>query len=251
MDNLSRKDILMQAVHDCYKEMYAKAQPMADYDNILAEFKEGKINEDKDGKVYERHYLSSEEHKYIVDKYINAYRLTNEWLSDVGTVEEYIKDGGFKDGYTEDWTDKDGNVHPGYRIAEPVKSLKEQLEDYFDKTFGTHENNMAEDITNMVLKNISACKYFYRFDKEENDFRFTMALGHAPTSNKETVKNWWKEHYNQDIEIEDRNPELFWSMDEYGDEFEEIMQEEYGDNWKEYWDNIYQESLKKSAKENV
>ena len=66
-----------------------------------------------------------------------------------------------------------------------------------------------------------------------------MSLGHAPTSNKETVKKWWKEHYNHDVEIEDRNPNLLWAMDEYGNEFEEIMEDEYGADWKQITWDIY------------
>ena len=37
---LDRKEILNKVVHDCFKEMYAKAQPSADWDQIIKEYDE-------------------------------------------------------------------------------------------------------------------------------------------------------------------------------------------------------------------
>ena len=51
---LDRQNVLEKAVEDCFREMYAKAQPMADWDNIVEEYKSGKIG--KDEPVYNRHY---------------------------------------------------------------------------------------------------------------------------------------------------------------------------------------------------
>ena len=45
---ITRKEILNKAYHDCMCELYAKSQPMADYDNLVAELKAGKIDEEKD-----------------------------------------------------------------------------------------------------------------------------------------------------------------------------------------------------------
>ena len=39
---LNRREVLDKAIHDCYREMYAKAQPSADWDQIVQEFKDGK-----------------------------------------------------------------------------------------------------------------------------------------------------------------------------------------------------------------
>ena len=59
-----RKDALKKAVHDCFREMYAKAQPSADWDKIIKEFEKGIRPADE--KVYEQHYLSQEEFEYII-----------------------------------------------------------------------------------------------------------------------------------------------------------------------------------------
>ena len=97
-----------------------------------------------------------------------------------------------------------------------------------------------------MFDTINDIKDFYRFDRKESDFSVAVALGASPTGNAETVKKWWKENYGKDIEIVERNPYLLWEMDEYGDEFEDVMIDEYGENWKEITDKEWKE---KEAKE--
>ena len=56
---LDRDQVIRKAYTECMAEMYAKAQPSADYYQLLEDAKNGKIG--KDEKVYERYYLSYEE----------------------------------------------------------------------------------------------------------------------------------------------------------------------------------------------
>ena len=249
---LDREEVLVKAVKDCYREMFAKAQPAADWDNLIAEYKAGKINEDKDGPVYDRHYLSYDEYVYIVNKYIDAYKIATEWKDHIDILKEYLIQGGSKDKYIESYTDENGNYHPGTRGYEKVPALKKQL---YDIIYDEYDANgeIAEDVTNKVVNKvielIETCQNFYSFNIDEQKFRNTLAMGATPTSNKETVKKWWKEHYNTDITIEDRNPLLFWEMDNYGDNFEEVMEEEYGENWKADWDKKWKDQIaEKEAK---
>ena len=58
---IDREKILEKAIEDCYREMYAKAQPSADWDKLVQDYNDGKIDEKKDGAVFNRHYLSSDE----------------------------------------------------------------------------------------------------------------------------------------------------------------------------------------------
>lgn len=228
-----RKTVLAKAVDECLREMYARSQPMADYDNIVEEYRTGKIR--KDEPVYDRHYLSQDEYKYVVEKYVNKYNIKSHWKDDIEVLEEYLHKGGHKDKYIEDWDDEHGH-HPGYRSYEDVPPLKEQIlaimKD-FDCSDAAAE--VGEKIYNRVMETITNCKDYYRFDREEDDFRATIALGASPTSNPDTVRKWWKENYNVDVEITEHNPLLLWEQDYYGDEFEEVMIDEYGENWKEHW----------------
>ena len=229
-DLLSRQEILNKAYHDCMCEMYAKAQPEADWDNILEEYRTGKLT--KDDRVY--------------DKYKEAYNIKKTWVPNLEFLEELLTEGGMKDKYNPDWTDKNGNHHPGYRSAEKVKPLKEQIENLLT-TYDSSDisKEIANNIFELVINNIKNYKDFYKFDREEDEFDINISLGASPTSNAETVKKWWKENYNQDIEIEERNPKLFWYRDNnYTDE--DLAEEFNSDNWKEIVDKEWEEE--KTAK---
>lgn len=250
---LDREEVLYKAYKGCIREMFAKAQPSADWDNIIEEYKAGKIDEKKDGPIYDRHYLSAEEYKYILDKYMNAYRIYSEWKDDVEIIEEYLNKGGHKDKYIKDWKDEHGH-HPGYRSYEDVFPLKIYIRQIIDSYLENKELNqtrqdLTDDITNKVMELISSCKDYYSFNADEQRFINTICMRCSPTSNMETVKKWWKDHYDVDIEIEERNPLLFWEMDNYGDEFEEIMEEDDGPNWKEIWDKKWKDQVAKKKAE--
>lgn len=245
---LDRNEILEKAYTECMAEMYAKAQPPADYYQLLEDAKNGKIG--KNEKVYERYYLSHEEFKHILGKYKDAYNIKSHWVDDIEVLEKYIKEGGNKDKYIEAHTDKYG-YHPGYRSYEKVAPLKEQLSGIFynsDFYTGSEMDEASEELIDnlydKVTDIIDTCKNFYRFDREESSFDCSVALGPSPCSNKDTVIEYWKSQ-GIDIEIEERNPLLFWDMDYYGDSFEEVMEDEYGKDWKEYWDNEWKKAFNK------
>ena len=240
---LEREDILIKAMEDCYREMFAKAQPAADWDNLIQEYRDGKIDEDKDGPVYDRHYLSQDEFVYILDKYLDAYRIKSEWREDIEILEEYLTKGGSKDKYFESYEDENG-YHPAYRGYEHVAPLKNHIKDIIAPYYVGYEktqDEIAQKVTDKVMGLISDCKNFYSFNRDEMKFRNTLAMGASPTSKAETVKKWWKDHYDVDIEIEERNPLLFWEYDYYGDEIDDVMSNEYGENWKEIFDKKWEE----------
>lgn len=246
---LDREEVLWKAYEDCIREMFAKAQPAADWDNIIEEYKAGKIDEKKDGPIYDRHYLSHDEFLYIMDKYMKAYHIESEWKDDVEVVEEYLNNGGHKDKYIKDWDDEHGH-HPGYRSYEEVPPLKEHIENILSSYIGEKNcKQVRDEITNKVMELISTCKNYYSFNVDEQKFRNTVFMRCSPTSDMKTVKKWWKEHYDIDIDIEERNPLLFWEQDYYGDNFEEIMEEEDGPNWKEIWDKKWKDDVAKKKAE--
>lgn len=230
---MTRDDIMKQAIHNCMKEMYFKAQPSVDYDALIEKKKAKLIVDTHEDPIYNRYYLSQEEFEYIREKYITAYGFKSTWKHNVKLVEEYLINGGTKNKYIPSKKDSTGIVHPGYRSYEKVPSLIKQLTDILGE-------DKSKEVCNIVINNIKNCKDYYRFDWDENTFNFAIALGASPTSNKETVIKYWEEH-GSPIEIVDRNPLLFWEMDEYGDEFEEVMEDEYGENWREIMDNKYKE----------
>ena len=246
---LDRNEILEKAYTECMAEMYAKAQPPADYYQLLEDAKNGKIG--KDECIYERHYLSQKEFNHIRQKYIDAYNMREKWHSNVETVEQYLSEGGSKDKYIESHTDENGHYHPGYRSYEKVAPIKNQIEQviknsefYTGSEMDEAVEELVKGITATVMSTIHDCKEFYRFDREENQFSASVALGPSPTSCADTVIEYWKSQ-GVDIEIKERNPLLLWDMDYYGDSFEEVMEDEYGKDWKEYWDNEWKKAFNK------
>lgn len=235
---LTREEILNKAFNDCMSEMYEKSQPCADWENLIAECKAGKIK--KNEKIYDRHYLSMDEFLYIRDKYKEAYNIKSYWKEYIGVLEEYLQKGGHKDKYIPDWEDEYGH-HPGYRSYEEVSPLKEQILDMM-KDFDSSDvaAEVAENIYNKVMETIKNCKDYYKFDREEDNFNCSISLGASPCTDAETVKKWWKDNYNYDVEIEERNPKLFWYRDmEYTDE--DLAEEFDSENWKEIVDKEWEE----------
>ena len=236
---ITREDIFERAYHDCMKEMYAKAQPEADYDNLLEEYRTSKIG--KNERIYERHYLSMDEFIYIRDKYKKAYNIEKTWEPNIEFLEKLLKEGGLKDKYNPEVIDEDGFKHPSYRTAEDVKPLKDQILEIMNE-FDCSDvaKEVGENIYNKVMDTIKEYKRFYRFDREEDDFDVNISLGASPCTNAETVKKWWKTNYNVDIEIEERNPKLFWYRDNgYTDE--DLAEEFESENWKEIVDKEWEE----------
>ena len=225
---LTREKVLSKACHDCYKEMYAKSQPVGDYDEYVRQYKAGELRDDDKDRVYNRHYLSRDEYEYIIDKYVDAYGMKEKWSDYVDTVKAYFGDDVSKDKYIPEWVDENGMKHPGYRGYEKLEHFKDVvahiLKPYiFDEGL---RHAIGIDIYKAVMDRIETCKNFYRFDREESGFHIQMGLGASPTCNKETVINYWKEK-GVDVEIEDRDPDSFWSKDMYGDDYEDDYDEVY------------------------
>ena len=181
---MNRTKILEEAVHRCYKEMYAKAQPPADWDEILEKAKRGE--EDKNFPFYRQHYLSQEEYVDIVENYIYAYHIRRNTKDHMDLVKDYFVNGGTKDKYVEEHDDEYGH-HPGYRGYEKVAPLKQQMEELIsDKYDLSCYEDLAEDLLNVILETLENCTNFYGSEHEECSFRFTV-MNYSPTSNKQDV----------------------------------------------------------------
>lgn len=224
---ITRRDIIQEAYDACMREMYAKAQPSADYDAMVAGIKDGTIQDTDKDPVYARHYLSQEEFNYILNKYIKAYGMEKKWNSYVGIIETYLKGGGHRNIYV-------NNSKELICVPHIKEAFTEEIYDHFGNILGEDTEKLSEILSNKVLEYVQWCRDFYRVDGEADSFLASIALGASPTSNPDTVIEYWAKQ-GIDIDIEWRNPLLLWEMDEYGDDFEEYMEEECGDDWEFYW----------------
>lgn len=215
---LTRSTVLDKAIHDCLSEMYRRAQPSADFDDYVKQLKDGTITDKTRPYIYERHYLSEEESNYIIEKYRDAYRISNDWASNLDILLKDLREGCSVNKYVPAKVDPEtGFKTPGYRDYEHRDSLEERLKDILG------DEDAAKKAAVEVFDYIENRQGYYRFDRELQQFNNTIYLGCSPTTNKETVKEYWKSQ-GQDIEIVDRDPRSFWYVDEGWSE-EEIREE--------------------------
>ena len=67
------KDRVSMAIDDCLREMYAKAQPAADYDEIVAKVKSGEMNASRISLITSpSHFESMRSDQPISFKYIKT-----------------------------------------------------------------------------------------------------------------------------------------------------------------------------------
>ena len=198
---LDKDDIIMEAIERCKKEMYARAQPPANYDDIIKGYEEEQAAGKEITRVYTRHYLSQQEFIYILNKYIKAYHLEEVFKKHCNIIIEDMQNGCTKNKYIPDTTDKYGNYNPGYRDYEPVPSLKEII---------------GEEAANKVIEFIENRRDFYRFDRDESFFKISISLSDSPTTNSEDVVKYWKSQ-GVDLKINSRklSEDKFWD-EEHG-----------------------------------
>lgn len=218
---LSRDKVITKAYTDCLEEMYQKAQPSASYIDYVNMYRKGELT-DKDH-VYERHYLPQSEYEYIVDKYVHAYGMDRKWDDYVDTVVEYLNEGATKDKWIEEHEDETG-YHPGYRGYEKLEDIAKIFEKTLDANKDKTNEELAMALKALVLQRIDYCKNFYRFDREEGDFKASVALGASPTSNHETVRKYWEKE-GVELTFTVKDPDTLWERDYYGDAYDDYLKE--------------------------
>ena len=218
---LSREKVLRKVYTDCMEELYQKSQPPASYIGYVEQYRKGELT-DKD-RIYERHYLPQSEYEYIVDKYVSAYGMEKKWDDYMNTAIEYLNEGATKDKWFEDLEDETG-YHPGHRGYEKLKDIATIFEDTLNANKDKTNAEIAETLRELVIQRLNDCKNFYRFDREEGDFKASVALGASPTSNPETVRKYWKEK-GIELEFIEKDPNTLWERDYYGDAYDDYLKE--------------------------
>lgn len=181
---VNRNDIITKAISECFIEMYKWAQPSINLEEYINNPE--LIKENNNDKFFDRYYLSSGNLKYIVENYIRAYHIGNNWKDNIDLLLNYItsKDS-VKDTYI---SGKDES--PGHRGYESITPLQYITNDY-----------------EKVISLINTCKKFYSRDPELEKFNFAVYLGASPSSNKEKVREYWINHGRPDFTIKEFNIE--------------------------------------------
>ena len=208
----SEQDFYDYLINNCLKEMYAFAQPAADYTELNLLAREGK--EDKNAPFYMQHYLSDQELGCIIEKYLDIFRMKCMWNDYCDTMIDYLANGGYKDKYVEKNDDT-----PGFRSYEDVPAIATII---------------GQENADKVIEHMNLCKNFYKLNLDESRFKFTV-LNIAPSTHKESVIDFWKKE-GVDIEIEDRSESDIFALHyenvmpeelpEYREELEYLMKED-------------------------
>ena len=197
----------------CLKEMYARSQPSANLDDLLKEHFNRVSKGLEPETFYDRYYLSYEECKYILDKYVKEWFLKDPWNDYLDLIIHDAENEHIKDKWIPERTDEHG-THPGYRGYENMPPLKDVI---------------GKKNADKVVEFLKGRKNFYYHSQNENAFRCQICLGISPNSNAEKVKEYWKAQ-GKDITIDLRkhSNDYFW-CEEHGyskAELKEIEEEE-------------------------
>ena len=194
MKDLKSK-ILDEAIESCIREMYRFSQPSADYDK-LKEYAKEHPEEEKEFPTFKRYYLSTEQFKYILNKYANAYNLIPEWKNNIETIKYDFETGSYKEEYKKD-------------------SYGEMVSEYIS-TPPLYERIGVEN-TKKVLEMMNEIEQYHKRDMDARYFSSAISLGHSPSSNLKEVKEYWKNR-GVEIDFEERNCEedVFYDMDAFG-----------------------------------
>lgn len=205
---LNQDDIFKEARLRCMREMYAKAQPSANYDDILKYYENCSKSGIKPERIYERHYLSHEEFEYILRKYIQVYHFEERFTSDCDILINDMLNGCSKDLYIPDLIENNGTIYYGHTSYEKVPPLA--------KLIG---NKDAKRVINFIKQR----RDFYRFDNAQSEFSTSISLADSPSSNAESVIEYWKSQ-GIDIKIDPRHytNDDFWSEE---NEYECLIEE--------------------------
>lgn len=161
----------------CLKEMYARSQPSANLDDLLKEHFDRIDKCLEPERFYERYYLSYQECKYILDKYVKEWFLKDPWDDYFDLLIYDAENKHVKDKWIPERVDKHGNVHPGYRSYEDVMPLKDII---------------GNDNANKVIEFLKDRKSFYHHNQNESAFRAQICLGISPNSNATKVIEYWR-----------------------------------------------------------
>lgn len=232
---ITRREVLINAVEECIKELYTLAQPSIKWEDFIKENKEYNdnynkwelfnkafSNREKKPEVwkiqkerhpdwenknivecigpapYEFYYLPAKVFEEIKESYVYAYKLDGKQnlLDILDTIKNYFEKP-IVDKYIKAHTDEKGDYHPGYRGYEELENLKTKLFKI------TNSETQAEEIENIIYDFFDKISNFFRWDGESNSFKISIALGATPFSNKEEVIKNWKKYRNKDIEIDE------------------------------------------------
>ena len=171
---IDRREIISKALHECKVELYKWAQPSIDFNavcNLVQDKAFSNIDTDKNP-LYQRHYISTENARYIVKAYEEAYHIGSNFQDHLDLIINYITS---KDSVKKTYIDG----HKEYVSITPISK------------------------DDKAVSLLEECGNFYNKDSELSTFEYNIYLGCSPNTNKEEVEKYWQEHGYPNFKIKD------------------------------------------------
>jgi hypothetical protein len=217
---MTRHEVLEMASIACLKELYSKAQPAINWDDLMEEnrlyskaYKQWeslyKESPEKAGSVldfcgprpYEFYYLPKEVLKEIADSYIDAYYIDSQQnlLNIIDTLKNYCLSP-IKESYIKE---SDGETRRGYVHPDNIKKTIQSLLQAFYSNSDCDSSYVSDELVKIFFEFLDDAGGFYTWNRDLTAFNMSVYLGPSPCSNKETVIKNWKLYRNKDIKIDD------------------------------------------------
>lgn len=194
---LSSDEFMTRCINECLDKMYQLSEPSITLDELKKQGEKQTSEERKREPMFEQHYLPQEVCAEIVRLYANIFGFNMEWKENIEFLCGNLFNGGRKEVYKED---ANGKFRKTYEDTP-------KLADAIGEENAEKVKTIIEDIKN-----------FYNFNHSYQTFSFNV-MNFSPTSNKETVEKYWREHGSPDFTIdEDKWFKEDDVEDDYGDE---------------------------------
>lgn len=223
----NRSDVIADNVDDTIALLYNMSYPEVNFmEDIIPKCK--KIREEykgddpreafnmigKNGKKYlyplDFYYCPAKFQTMVVNNFCDAFGITYIWRTYIDVLLEYINN--VNNSCVTEVYEKDSEGHYS-RNYKHLPSLKDSLKEIIK------DDKILDQVYSNIEDYIDKAKHYYKFGlREENQFRGGVVF-HSPNSNRNTVKEAWKEVFDKDIEIPDDS--------EWGDEYQ--LEEEEND----------------------
>ena len=193
---LRSDDYMLRCINECLDKMYRLSEPPITLDELKEQEKKQTPEKRKKEPTYEQHYLPEEVYIEIMRIYANIYGFDSNWEENVELLCNDLFNGGRKEAYKKD---AEGKMRKTYESMP-------KLADVIGEKDAEKVKSIIEDIKN-----------YYKFDYRYQQFSFNV-MNFSPTSNKDIVEKYWREHGRPDFTInEDKWFKEDDEEDDYGD----------------------------------
>lgn len=174
-----RNAVLKGIVSETLRRMYAEAEPPVDYDELIELKKCGYVTDSQNDKVFNRHYLEKGRQRDIFDEVCYEYGMDERVKNTLGMLVDGFKEGLYLKMTTEETKELEVpsevlELTHGYGRLRPLKDM------------------IGDENAEKVISLVERFKSSHGTDRDKDSVMSAVFLGPSPSSNKETVEEYYK-----------------------------------------------------------